>query len=129
MNGNSTRRVVVEPGGTRVVAQVGVHALESFADRFGLGDSLSDHALILEHHSRPCKFRSEPPDAIQVGSPKGSDGDDPLSRPGSLPVSERGERDGSRTWDEGMGRIATEAAANAWGAGSSLLLELGDQPP
>ena len=41
MNGNSTRRVVVEPGGTGVVAHVGLHALGCFADRLGLGDSLS----------------------------------------------------------------------------------------
>lgn len=41
MNGNSTRRVVVEPGGTGVVAHVGLHALGSFADRMGLGDALS----------------------------------------------------------------------------------------
>ena len=38
MDGNSTRRVVVEPGGTGVVAHVGLHALGSFADRLGLGD-------------------------------------------------------------------------------------------
>ena len=41
MNGNSTRRVVVESGGTGVVAHVGLHALGSFADRLGLGDALS----------------------------------------------------------------------------------------
>ena len=41
MNGNSTRRVVVEPGGTGVVAHVGLHALGAFADRMGLGDALS----------------------------------------------------------------------------------------
>ena len=41
MNGNSTRRVVVEPGGTGVVAHVGLHALGCFADRLGLGDALS----------------------------------------------------------------------------------------
>ena len=41
MNGNSTRRVVVEPGGTGVVAHVGLHALGSFADRLGLGEALS----------------------------------------------------------------------------------------
>ncbi len=41
MNGNSTRRVVVEPGGTGVVAHVGLHALGHFADRSGLGDALS----------------------------------------------------------------------------------------
>ena len=41
MNANSTRRVVVEPGGTGVVTHVGLHALGSFADRLGLGDALS----------------------------------------------------------------------------------------
>ena len=41
MNANSTRRVVVEPGGTGVVAHVGLHALGCFADRLGLGGSLS----------------------------------------------------------------------------------------
>jgi hypothetical protein len=33
--------VIVEPGGTGVVAHVGLHALGCFADRLGLGDSLS----------------------------------------------------------------------------------------
>ncbi len=41
MNGNSTRRVVVESGGTGVVAHVGLHALGHFGDRLGLGDALS----------------------------------------------------------------------------------------
>ncbi len=41
MNANSTRRVVVEPGGTGVAAHVGLHALGTFADRLGLGDALS----------------------------------------------------------------------------------------
>ncbi len=41
MNGNSTRKVSVEAGGKGVVAHVGLHALGAFADRFGLGDSLS----------------------------------------------------------------------------------------
>jgi Transposase DDE domain group 1 len=41
VNGNSTRRVVVESGGTGVVAHVGLHALGCFADRLGLGDALS----------------------------------------------------------------------------------------
>jgi hypothetical protein len=41
VNGNSTRRVIVEPGGTGVVAHVGLHALGSFADRLGLGNALS----------------------------------------------------------------------------------------
>ena len=41
MNGNSTRPVHVTAGGSQVVAHVGLHALGSFADRIGLGDSLS----------------------------------------------------------------------------------------
>jgi hypothetical protein len=41
VNGNSTRRVKVEPGGSGVVAHVGLHALGAFADRLGLGDTLS----------------------------------------------------------------------------------------
>lgn len=41
MNGNSTRNVKVESGGTGVVAHVGLHAVGSFADRLGLGDALS----------------------------------------------------------------------------------------
>ena len=41
MNGSSASHVIVEPGGSGVVAHVGLHALGSFADRLGLGDSLS----------------------------------------------------------------------------------------
>lgn len=41
MNVNSTRRVKVEPGGSGVVAHVGLHALGSFADRVGVGEALS----------------------------------------------------------------------------------------
>ena len=41
MNGNSTRNVKVESGGTGVVAHVGLHAVGSLADRLGLGDALS----------------------------------------------------------------------------------------
>jgi hypothetical protein len=41
VNGISAARVIVEPGGTGVVAHVGLHALGCFADRLGLGDSLS----------------------------------------------------------------------------------------
>ena len=41
MNGNSTRRVKVEPGGTGVVAHVGLHAVGAFADRLGVGEALS----------------------------------------------------------------------------------------
>jgi len=38
---NSTVSAVVECGGDQVVAHVGLHALGAFADRLGLGDSLS----------------------------------------------------------------------------------------
>jgi len=41
VNANSTVPVVVEGGGEQVVAHVGLHALGAFADRLGLGDSLS----------------------------------------------------------------------------------------
>jgi len=41
MHSTSTTRVSVEPGGTGVAAHVGLHALGSFADRIGLGASLS----------------------------------------------------------------------------------------
>jgi len=41
VNSNSTVAVVVEGGGDQVVAHVGLHALGAFADRLGLGDSLS----------------------------------------------------------------------------------------
>jgi len=41
METTSARAVVVEPGGSGVVAHVGLHALCSFADRLGLGHSLS----------------------------------------------------------------------------------------
>jgi Transposase DDE domain group 1 len=41
VNGNSTVAVVVEGGGEQVVAHVGLHALGAFADRLGVGDSLS----------------------------------------------------------------------------------------
>ena len=41
MNSNSTVSVVVEGGGDQVVAHVGLHALGAFADRLGLGGSLS----------------------------------------------------------------------------------------
>lgn len=46
MNGNSTVPVVVEGGGEQVVAHVGLHALGAFADRLGLGDSLSARIAI-----------------------------------------------------------------------------------
>jgi len=41
MQGNSARPVVVGPGGSGVVSHVGLHALCLFADRLGLGHSLS----------------------------------------------------------------------------------------
>ena len=41
MNANSTRSVIVETGGTQVVGHVGLHALGAFADRLGVGESLS----------------------------------------------------------------------------------------
>ena len=41
MNANSAASVIVEQGGSQVVAHVGLHALASFGDRLGLGDSLS----------------------------------------------------------------------------------------
>ena len=41
MNSSCTVAVVVEMGGKGVVAHVGLHLLGSFADRLGLGDSLS----------------------------------------------------------------------------------------
>ncbi len=42
MNANSTRDVVVEAGGTQVVGHVGLHALGAFADRLGVGETLSE---------------------------------------------------------------------------------------
>jgi hypothetical protein len=42
MNATSTRSVVVEAGGTQVVGHVGLHALGFFADRLGVGQSLSE---------------------------------------------------------------------------------------
>jgi hypothetical protein len=41
VNANSTVVAVVEGSGEGVVAHVGLHALGAFADRLGLGDSLS----------------------------------------------------------------------------------------
>jgi len=41
MNANSTRNVIVESGGTQVVGHVGLHALGMFADRLGVGGTLS----------------------------------------------------------------------------------------
>jgi len=42
MNATSTRDVVVEAGGTQVVGHVGLHALGAFADRLGVGETLSE---------------------------------------------------------------------------------------
>ena len=47
MHGNSTVRVGVGGGGDQVVAHVGLHALGAFADRLGLGDSLSKRIPML----------------------------------------------------------------------------------
>lgn len=41
MNANSTKRVRVEAGDSQVVGHVGLHALGSFADRLGVGETLS----------------------------------------------------------------------------------------
>lgn len=41
MNANSTRNLVVEAGGDQVVGHVGLHALGRFADRLGVGETLS----------------------------------------------------------------------------------------
>ncbi|TML36951.1 MAG: hypothetical protein E6G27_18390 [Actinobacteria bacterium] len=41
MNANSTRHVVVEPGGEQVAAHVGLHSLGRFADAMALGEALS----------------------------------------------------------------------------------------
>jgi hypothetical protein len=46
VNANSVVRVKVEGGGDQVVAHVGLHALGAFADRLGLGHSLSSRILI-----------------------------------------------------------------------------------
>jgi hypothetical protein len=43
VNDSSASHVIVESGGSGVVAHVGLHALGCFADRLGLGDSLSSH--------------------------------------------------------------------------------------
>lgn len=41
MNADSTRTDVVEPGGDQVAAHVGPYGIGSFADRLGLGHSIS----------------------------------------------------------------------------------------
>ena len=58
MQANSTRTVVVEPGGDQVVAHVGLHALGCFADRLGLGDSLS-RAIPVTGERRPVHDRGK----------------------------------------------------------------------
>lgn len=52
MNANSTTGVVVEGGGTQVVAHVGLHALGALADRLGLGNSLSARIPRVAGHDR-----------------------------------------------------------------------------
>lgn len=52
VNANSTVPVVVEGGGDQVVAHVGLHALGMFADRLGLGDSLSARIAITGERGR-----------------------------------------------------------------------------
>jgi hypothetical protein len=42
MHVNSTRHVVVEPGGEQVAAHVGLHSLGRFADAMALGEALSE---------------------------------------------------------------------------------------
>lgn len=42
MNGNSAVAVGVEGSGDQVAAHVGLHLMGRFADRLGLGDTLSD---------------------------------------------------------------------------------------
>jgi hypothetical protein len=46
METTSARPVIVEPGGKGIVAHVGLHALCCFADRLGLGDSLSSRMAV-----------------------------------------------------------------------------------
>ena len=58
MKSISARSVVVEPGGSGVVAHVGLHALCSFADRLGLGDSLSS-AIPLRGERSPLHDRGK----------------------------------------------------------------------
>ena len=41
VNGNSTRTLKIETGGSQVVGHVALHALGHFADRIELGDSLA----------------------------------------------------------------------------------------
>jgi hypothetical protein len=46
VNANSTVAVRVEGAGEQVVADVGLHALGSLADRLGLGDRLSQAVAV-----------------------------------------------------------------------------------
>lgn len=41
MNATSTRTVVVQAGGTQAAGLIGLHVLGAFADRLGVGESLS----------------------------------------------------------------------------------------
>lgn len=76
MNANYTRHVVVEPDGTGVVAHLGLHALGSFADRLGLGDSLSARIPVtgerLPIHDRG-KVLAQLPTSIASGHRAGDD--------------------------------------------------------
>jgi hypothetical protein len=58
VNSNSTVAVVVESGGTQVVAHVGLHLLGSFADRLGVGDSLSK-AFVADGERLPVHDRGK----------------------------------------------------------------------
>ena len=58
MQSTSVRRAVVEPGGSGVVAHVGLHAIGTFADRLGLGDLLSDK-IISKGERRPVHDRGK----------------------------------------------------------------------
>lgn len=58
MNGNSTRNLKVEAGGTGVVAHVGLHAVGAFADTIGLGDALSS-AIVYRGRGIPVHDRGK----------------------------------------------------------------------
>jgi len=58
VNSNSTVPVIVECGDTQVVAHVGLHLLGSFADRLGLGDSLST-AIVASGERAPVHDRGK----------------------------------------------------------------------
>ena len=76
MNANGTRHVVVEPDGTGVVAHLELHALGSFADRLGLGDSPSARIPMtgerLPIHDRGKVF-AQLPTSIASGHRAGDD--------------------------------------------------------